>query len=212
MRATLSGDQPRYPTVKAPEVSALGFANASKRVDATYRCVQPEVSLKNATISPSGETTVAGFPLTDVRLKKVAVDREIRERRRCLTCLHRKQVLFAGGVPQEGNRLSVGRPRGRRRVLDLSDSIDRDAATWRFGGSGGGAYGSTAYAQTQQPAAAAFHDEPQQAGRPSYSSGYEASPAANDPEKPGLLERFKETPAYDRLQAEAATPRSCGTY
>jgi hypothetical protein len=44
---------------------------------------------------------------------------------------------------------------------------------------------------------------------PSYSSGYDASPtassASSEPAKPGILERFKETPAYDRLQAEAAT-------
>lgn len=80
----------------------------------------------------------------------------------------------------------------------------------------GGAYGSTAYSQPQQPAtdtrsssrdeqsyaapAAAFADS-----RPSYSSGYEATPASNEPAKPGILDRFKETPAYDRLQAEAAT-------
>ncbi|HEX8130204.1 MAG TPA: hypothetical protein VF527_13960 [Pyrinomonadaceae bacterium] len=75
----------------------------------------------------------------------------------------------------------------------------------------GGAYGSTAYAQPQQsqPPAARSYEEQSSAGfaesRPSYSSGYEASPASNEPEKPGLFERFKETPAYDRLQAEAAT-------
>jgi hypothetical protein len=86
----------------------------------------------------------------------------------------------------------------------------------------GGAYGSTAYSQPQQSAsdtrssssnsagsrdeqayaapAAAFADS-----RPSYSSGYEASTASDEPQKPGILDRFKETPAYDRLQAEAAT-------
>ena len=80
----------------------------------------------------------------------------------------------------------------------------------------GGAYGSTAYSQPQQqqqpsqPAATARGYEEQSSAafaesRPSYSSGYEASPASNEPEKPGLFERFKETPAYDRLQAEAAT-------
>ena len=43
------------------------------------------------------------------------------------------------------------------------------------------------------------------APRPSYSSGYEAqsaAPAADEPDKPGLIERFKETQAYDRLQDE----------
>jgi len=76
----------------------------------------------------------------------------------------------------------------------------------------GGAYGSTAYAQPQppQPSATRGYDEQSSGGasaesRPSYSSGYEASPASNEPEKPGIFERFKETPAYDRLQAEAAT-------
>lgn len=79
----------------------------------------------------------------------------------------------------------------------------------------GGAYGSTAYAQPHSTAAQpraqasdAAYTEPQ--ARPSYSSGYEASPAAtssdaSEPEKPGLFERFKETQAYDRLQAEVAT-------
>ncbi|HZG53377.1 MAG TPA: hypothetical protein VEZ40_14700 [Pyrinomonadaceae bacterium] len=77
----------------------------------------------------------------------------------------------------------------------------------------GGAYGSTAYSQTQQPSSAGRGYEEQSSpaassaaeARPSYSSGYEASPAANEPEKPGIFDRFKETPAYDRLQAEAAT-------
>jgi ElaB/YqjD/DUF883 family membrane-anchored ribosome-binding protein len=76
----------------------------------------------------------------------------------------------------------------------------------------GGAYGSTANSQPQQServAASRSYEEPSSAAfaesRPSYSSGYEATPASNDPEKPGLFDRFKETPAYDRLQAEAAT-------
>jgi hypothetical protein len=38
--------------------------------------------------------------------------------------------------------------------------------------------------------------------RPSYSSGYEASEALQEPDKPGLIERFKGTQAYDRLQDE----------
>jgi hypothetical protein len=83
----------------------------------------------------------------------------------------------------------------------------------------GGAYGSTAHARPQAAAAAApvareertdsaAYDEPQ--ARPSYSSGYETSLASSsgdssEPQKPGLFERFKETQAYDRLQAEVAT-------
>jgi ElaB/YqjD/DUF883 family membrane-anchored ribosome-binding protein len=88
----------------------------------------------------------------------------------------------------------------------------------------GGAYGSTAYSQPQQSQSAASssgssgssssRDEQYTAAapaaafadsRPSYSSGYEATPASDEPQKPGLFDRFKETPAYDRLQAEAAT-------
>lgn len=38
--------------------------------------------------------------------------------------------------------------------------------------------------------------------RPSYSSGYESAPSVED--KPGLIDRFKETRAYDRLQEEVA--------
>jgi ElaB/YqjD/DUF883 family membrane-anchored ribosome-binding protein len=83
----------------------------------------------------------------------------------------------------------------------------------------GGAYGSTAYSQPQSPPVAAssssssgrsFEEQSFVASsaesRPSYSSGYEATTSAsNEPQKPGLFDRFKETPAYDRLQAEAAT-------
>jgi ElaB/YqjD/DUF883 family membrane-anchored ribosome-binding protein len=75
----------------------------------------------------------------------------------------------------------------------------------------GGAYGSTASAQPQQSQTTAGRNYEEQSSnasaesRPSYSSGYEASSASNEPAKPGLFDRFKETPAYDRLQAEAAT-------
>ena len=63
----------------------------------------------------------------------------------------------------------------------------------------GGAYGSTAAAS---PLAGDLSDV-----RPSYSSGYEATPApvAEEPSGPGLFERFKETQAYDRLQQEVQT-------
>jgi ElaB/YqjD/DUF883 family membrane-anchored ribosome-binding protein len=97
---------------------------------------------------------------------------------------------------------------------DLDESHVRTPSERAFASQAiiGGAYGSTAYAQPQsqqpqppQPATqAAVHDEPQ--SRPSYSSGYEASSSlvSSEPEKPGLFERFKETQAYDRLQAEVA--------
>jgi hypothetical protein len=78
----------------------------------------------------------------------------------------------------------------------------------------GGAYGSTAYAQPQSTAreefaADASYDAPPPP-RPSYSSGYDAaltssSSDSSEPQKPGLFERFKETQAYDKLQAEVAT-------
>ncbi|HYP01123.1 MAG TPA: hypothetical protein VER76_13105 [Pyrinomonadaceae bacterium] len=103
---------------------------------------------------------------------------------------------------------------------DLDESHVRTPSERAFASQAilGGAYGSTAYAQPQAqppppPQAAARasqtpaedYSEPQ--SRPSYSSGYEASSAlaSSEPQKPGILERFKETPAYDRLQAEAAT-------
>ena len=80
----------------------------------------------------------------------------------------------------------------------------------------GGAYGSTASAQPQasspaqsyprEEASRSDYDQPQ--ARPSYSSGYDTSltsTASSEPQKPGLFERFKETQAYDKLQAEVAT-------
>jgi len=66
----------------------------------------------------------------------------------------------------------------------------------------GGAYGSTASTPMPQQAKAAY-DEAQ--ARPSYSSGYEAALTSPEPDKPGLLDRFKETQAYDRLQSEVST-------
>jgi len=41
--------------------------------------------------------------------------------------------------------------------------------------------------------------------RPSYSSGYDAATADAEPKGPGILERFRETKAYDRLQEELST-------
>ena len=81
----------------------------------------------------------------------------------------------------------------------------------------GGAYGSSASAQsapasesaytrgTPEPAASSQGTSaPAPDYRPSYSSGYTEAAEA-EPEKPGLFERFKETKAYDRLQAELST-------
>lgn len=74
-----------------------------------------------------------------------------------------------------------------------------------------GAYGSTAY--ERGPAAESTYQRVSPAetpppsapdSRPSYSSGYEAA-TSPEPSKPGLVERFKESKAYDRLQAEIST-------
>jgi hypothetical protein len=73
----------------------------------------------------------------------------------------------------------------------------------------GGAYGSTAYAPAppaySAPASQAQGDNDSAASRPSYSSGYESAPASDEPDKPSLMARFKETKAYDRLQDEIGT-------
>jgi ElaB/YqjD/DUF883 family membrane-anchored ribosome-binding protein len=101
---------------------------------------------------------------------------------------------------------------------DTDESIVRTPSERTFASQAilGGAYGSTASAQPQATSAAqsysreetsrADYDEPQ--ARPSYSSGYDTSltsTASSEPQKPGLFERFKETQAYDKLQAEVAT-------
>ncbi|MBV9211007.1 MAG: hypothetical protein JOZ52_10280 [Acidobacteria bacterium] len=77
----------------------------------------------------------------------------------------------------------------------------------------GGAYGSTEYAAAapSQPQAA---PQTLASPRPSYSSGYDQAPAAEaEEDKPGLIERvkesglierFKESRAYDRLQEEVS--------
>ncbi|HJR06817.1 MAG TPA: hypothetical protein VJ842_06140 [Pyrinomonadaceae bacterium] len=96
---------------------------------------------------------------------------------------------------------------------DLDESHVRTPSERAFASQAilGGAYGSTAYAQPQsqqaQPAAPQTADYSEPESRPSYSSGYEASSSlvSSEPDKPGLLERFKETQAYDRLQAEVAS-------
>ena len=91
-----------------------------------------------------------------------------------------------------------------------------------------GGAGAGAYQRTSHPEAAAYDsggdDYSGDVGpetRPSYSSGYQAptapraqglasyaSAAAEEPEEPkgpGLIERFRETKAYDKLQGELAT-------
>jgi len=113
----------------------------------------------------------------------------------------RRPVTFAVGAGVAG--LVVGYTVGGL-VMGESDLVERyyesegedyertDDGTAKAGG----AVRAAAYAPpVARPAAEA-------APRPSYSSGYEAETKAAEPEKPGLLERFKETQAYDRLQHE----------
>ena len=71
----------------------------------------------------------------------------------------------------------------------------------------GEAYGDSRRAEGRAPQAAPLVAGESSDSRPSYSSGYESSPAAAaaEPSGPGLLERFKETQAYDRLQQEVQT-------
>jgi hypothetical protein len=70
-----------------------------------------------------------------------------------------------------------------------------------------GPYGSSEYAAAptaQAPPQAAALTDSAMDSRPSYSSGYEQAPAETEEDKPGLMERFKETRAYDRLQEEVS--------
>ncbi|MFL6208237.1 MAG: hypothetical protein ACJ74W_05270 [Pyrinomonadaceae bacterium] len=107
----------------------------------------------------------------------------------------RRPIAFAAGAAGVG--LLVGYSVGSA-VFGESDFVERyheaEGADYDITDEGGSAPRvQTAYA----PAAASAP-----AVRPSYSSGYEAQATADEPDKPGLIERFKETQAYDRLQQE----------
>src|SRR5918912_3326446 len=80
------------------------------------------------------------------------------------------------------------------------DTTDGGGASAQTSGGAPARLAAAAYA----PAAAYPAAESAPAPRPSYSSGYEATEAQAEaePDKPGLIERFKETQAYDRLQEE----------
>lgn len=67
----------------------------------------------------------------------------------------------------------------------------------------GGAYGSSQYAAAT-PSPAPLMAASSVEARPSYSSGYEPAAAEAEDDKPGLIDRFKETRAYDRLQEEVS--------
>jgi len=116
----------------------------------------------------------------------------------------RRPVAFAVGAGLAG--VIVGYTVGGV-VMGESDLVERyyesegeDYETTDDGTTpkGGGMLRAAAYA----PPAAYPAAESQPASRPSYSSGYEAQTKEEEPDKPGLFERFKETQAYDRLQHE----------
>src|SRR5437764_4587347 len=114
----------------------------------------------------------------------------------------RRPVTFAVGAGVAGlvvgytvGGLVMGEPDLVERYYE-SEGEDYETTDDGNARAGGGAVRAAAYAPpVARPAAEA-------APRPSYSSGYEAETKAAEPEKPGLLERFKETQAYDRLQHE----------
>jgi ElaB/YqjD/DUF883 family membrane-anchored ribosome-binding protein len=114
----------------------------------------------------------------------------------------RRPIAFAAGAAGVG--LLVGYSVGRA-VFGESDFVERyheaEGADYDITDEGGG---SAPRVQTAYAPAAAYPAavESAPAARPSYSSGYEAQATADEPDKPGLIERFKETQAYDRLQQE----------
>ena len=92
------------------------------------------------------------------------------------------------------------------------------AATGAYGVRGAAPYGSSAPSAPKAESISEISAAYERSGvgrtdssepRPSYSSGYETSLAAQsqpeEPSGPGLYERFKETQAYDRLQKEVQT-------
>ena len=117
----------------------------------------------------------------------------------------RRPVAFAAGALGVG--AVVGYAVGGA-LMGESDLAERYYEAEGEGFDGDGA--ATAQAATRGASMSAYAPaaaypaatESAVAARPSYSSGYEAAPAATEPDKPGLLDRFKETQAYDRLQQE----------
>jgi hypothetical protein len=101
----------------------------------------------------------------------------------------------AGAVKGSGEPMIAG---------DYYSAADEE----RFGSSGLPS-GSRSYtAQSSRggayaPASASILE--QSDSRPSYSSGYTSSTEEMEEDKPGLMERFKGTAAYDRLQDELGT-------
>ncbi len=117
----------------------------------------------------------------------------------------------------------------REELYDEADAYDVDeggvlsAASRSYAAQpilGGHEYASSAYAAPGAPppspamysaGAAGSSGDVGPGSRPSYSSGYDASSAAasgaetQEPSGPGLIERFKGTKAFDRLQDELST-------
>jgi ElaB/YqjD/DUF883 family membrane-anchored ribosome-binding protein len=116
----------------------------------------------------------------------------------------RRPVAFAAGAAGVG--LLVGYSVGSA-VFGESDFVERyheaEGADYDITDEGGGSAPRVQAAYAPAAAYPAAASAP--AARPSYSSGYEAQAAADEPDKPGLIERFKETQAYDRLQQELGT-------
>ncbi len=117
----------------------------------------------------------------------------------------RRPVAFAVGALGVGALVgySVGGA-----LKGESDLVERYYESEGEGYEGGGNGATTAQAVTGAATTSAYAPPAAYpaaisapAPRPSYSSGYEA-PTTEDPDKPGLLDRFKETQAYDRLQQE----------
>jgi hypothetical protein len=77
-----------------------------------------------------------------------------------------------------------------------------------FGQSGGGDHGEDVGPETRPSYSSGYQAPtapPQAQGLASYASAAHAEEAEEEPKGPGLVERFKETKAYDRLQAELST-------
>ncbi|MDQ3586211.1 MAG: hypothetical protein M3407_10615 [Acidobacteriota bacterium] len=91
---------------------------------------------------------------------------------------------------------------------DYGDDLAASSArSYAAGAITGGAYGSASHMPTSEADYSSRSTDSTSAARPSYSSGYQAATdsSANEPDKPGLIRRFKETQAYDRLQQEVST-------
>ncbi|HEX8180415.1 MAG TPA: hypothetical protein VF525_12790 [Pyrinomonadaceae bacterium] len=127
----------------------------------------------------------------------------------------RRPIAFAAGAAGIG--LIVGYSVGGALFGD-SDLVERyyesEGADYDTSDAGSSASAGSAQPYAGQAASMASYAVPPPpaaypaasaaASRPSYSSGYEAQSASEEAadDKPGLLDRFKETQAYDRLQQE----------